>query len=499
MTTATQDVSPALGSAVRTDNHRAEGKGHLLRLSCAAVICALAAMGVGAGLARANAPLAWTVTNVEQVDEGSVAGLSGVSCPSTSLCVAVDGGGVVVTSTNPTGGATAWSVASLEGGIGLDSVSCASVSLCVAGDSNGDVVTSTDPTGGDTAWTVTNIDPNSIALNEDDVDGVSCPSTSLCVAVDDDGSLFTSTNPTGGAAAWTATQADPDGVLDGLSCPSTSFCAAFDSSGNIVTSTDPTGGGAAWTVTHADPHGGLDDLSCPSTSFCGGVDNAGNFLFSTDPTGGAAAWRFPIHDNAALNRLSCPTTSFCATVDNNGNFVTSTDPTGDAMAWSVDGVDPGAEAWNHNYGGLYVSGLSCPSASLCVAVDKGGNVVLGTPGIPQGGGGNGRGRGTIDEISKLKLAARTVRPGKPVTFEVTLKAAATITTKILRFVPASGHGKQRKNAHYAPVGTLEFNGRTGLNKLRVSELHGKRLPAGRYKGELSAGGKPHAIAFTVKS
>lgn len=148
-----------------------------------------------------------------------------------------------------------------------------------------------------------------------------------------------------------------------------------------------------------------------------------------------------------------------------------------------------------------MSGLSCPSASLCVAADEGGNVVLGTPGMSPGGGGSlgGGGGKRIDEISGLKLAAGTVRSRKPVTFEVTLKAAARITMKILRFVPASGHGKHGKKAHYTLIGRLEFNGTIGLNKLRVSKLRGHKLPVAKCKGEISAGGKPHAIAFTVKS
>src|SRR5919198_4752230 len=66
--------------------------------------------------------------------------LVGVSCPSTSLCVAVDySGGNVVTSTNPAGGAAAWTVTNVDGsprlqssGVRLSAVSCQTNSLCVA-------------------------------------------------------------------------------------------------------------------------------------------------------------------------------------------------------------------------------------------------------------------------------------------------------------------------------------------------------------------------------
>src|SRR5438445_10673591 len=79
----------------------------------------------------------------------------------------------------------------------LPAASCPSSSLCVAVDVNGNVVTSSNPTGGATAWRVTNVD-GSNALT-----GVSCPSSVFCVAVDGSGNVATSSNPTGGAAAWT--------------------------------------------------------------------------------------------------------------------------------------------------------------------------------------------------------------------------------------------------------------------------------------------------------
>ena len=58
--------------------------------------------------------------------------VSGVSCPDTGLCVAV-GGNSVMTSTHPTGGASAWAAAIVPGtNNSLDSVSCPNSNLCVA-------------------------------------------------------------------------------------------------------------------------------------------------------------------------------------------------------------------------------------------------------------------------------------------------------------------------------------------------------------------------------
>ncbi len=64
-----------------------------------------------------------------------------MSCLNSSLCVAVDGAGNVITSTNPTGAAAAWTVTHVDGSNMMDGVSCPTTSLCVAVDFGGNVVT----------------------------------------------------------------------------------------------------------------------------------------------------------------------------------------------------------------------------------------------------------------------------------------------------------------------------------------------------------------------
>ena len=60
------------------------------------------ALALLAATARAD-PIAWDVP--VQIDPGSAAPLSAISCPSAQLCLAVDGSGDLVSSSNPTGGA----------------------------------------------------------------------------------------------------------------------------------------------------------------------------------------------------------------------------------------------------------------------------------------------------------------------------------------------------------------------------------------------------------
>ena len=268
--------------------------------------------------------------------------IGGVSCPSVSLCAAV-GANHVLTATNPSGGTGAWTTTVLGGDPGLTAISCPTVSLCVAvggGPTILKVLTSPNPTGGASSWTTA-----SIPFDRGDLNAVSCPSASLCVAATDSGAVLTSTNPAGGAGAWTQTTIDPGGFLNGVSCPSVSLCVAVDSSGNALTSTNPAGGASTWTTANIDPGHPILAASCPSVSLCVAVDLAGNVLASTDPTAGAGAWaRTPI-DRVYATAVSCPSVSLCVAGDEAGNILTSSDPAAGASAWASAAVDvPGCQA-----------------------------------------------------------------------------------------------------------------------------------------------------------
>jgi hypothetical protein len=107
----------------------------------------------------AGSPLTWAApVLIDHQPPFGKTPVTGVSCPSSGLCVAVDGSGNVVTSSNPTGGSATWTLANVDGTNNLNSVSCPSSSLCVAVDGAGNVVTSSNPTGRALAWTVTNVD-----------------------------------------------------------------------------------------------------------------------------------------------------------------------------------------------------------------------------------------------------------------------------------------------------------------------------------------------------
>jgi hypothetical protein len=343
--------------------------------------CAIVAMlGVAAGTARASG-LTWAAPVL--VDGQPLQALSGVSCVSRSLCVAVDAGGNVLRSTDP-GGAGAWSATAVDTGefycgyhgtpgqcpLSLSGVSCPSASLCVAVDNAGNGVISTDPTAATPTWSApTVIDTPNDLYGEGQNLRVSCASTSLCVAVDDQGSAVITTNPTATKPTWSAPaniDANGSAVTDGLtdvSCPWTSLCVAVDALGNAVITTNPTAAKPTWRTTNVDANG-LTGVSCPSTSLCVALDSQGNAVIATNPTAAKPAWR---KTHGINGPISCPSTSLCVAVDAHGNAVTTTNPTAAKPTWSTPtSVDANG-----------VAGVSCPSTSSCVAVDDAGNVVVG--------------------------------------------------------------------------------------------------------------------------
>jgi len=359
--------------------------GSLFGVSCLPVgLCVAAGSGkVFTSTDPAGGAAAWTEAKINA--SINYTGEDGVSCPSSVLCVAVDDSHNVITSRNPTGGPASWTVTHIAGSDAFWGVSCSSASLCVAVDQAGNVVTSTNPTGGASAWKVTNVIGNGLR-------SVACPSSQLCVAGDDAGNVVTSSDPAGGDSAW-AVLGVGDTILGGMSCPSTSLCVAVDYGGNVITSTSPLVPIPApepppvqspnWKVTKVlgsdcgatlpETSACFTSVSCPSASLCVAGSDRGNVVISVNPTGGAPAWT-PVNVDGSnyLTAVACPTTVLCVAADEAGNLLTSTNPTGGAAAWKV----------------THISGLNKPvavscAAGLCAVIDEGGNVL--TSSIPTGG------------------------------------------------------------------------------------------------------------------
>jgi hypothetical protein len=351
-----------------------------------ALLTALVALAAPAGAAAASK---WTVRQLppKPLEGGSDSvPLTGVSCPSESLCVAVGALDTVAFSQTPTGGADRWHVGYPtydepkqscleEEGVpaascsyprgSLRAVSCATESLCVAVGYEGSVYASTDPTGGAGAWSVSDVNGRGNATH---LTAVSCPSPSLCVAVSGgygaaagrvlisadpasgswqrtqivavakEGRIFVSGDPAGGASAWREVSSPTPRDLQGVSCVASLLCVAGDAGGNLLTSADPTGG-APFSETNATSSVQITGATCPTTTRCLAVDNNADVLTSTDPTGGPGSWTFenlvpfeagdPETGQFVKNALwgaSCASPSLCALVGANSRIFTATDP-----------------------------------------------------------------------------------------------------------------------------------------------------------------------------
>jgi WD40-like Beta Propeller Repeat len=325
---------------------------------------------------NANGFIAWHQTyNDEALMKYYGPGVNAVSCPSTTLCVAADTIGNVYWSTDPSAGTSSWSFADIDATNGNEALSCPTTQLCVGFDGQTfpsrypDLLTTTDPTGGIGAWTVASLPkglfpaakPNSYPV----VTSLSCSSANFCAALS--GKLLTSTDPAGGPSTWTASPLPRDKyALLGLSCPSSRLCVAVDGQGDVLTSTDPTGGAAAWTITDVDPAeasaafgigGSPQAVSCPSVSLCVAIDGSGRVLTSTDPV--AHTWKTTtLLPNATLGSvlqgITCTPTADCI-AGNAHTLFDSSDPAGGTSAWASTAQS--------------VSDGTCPSATLCVFFD----------------------------------------------------------------------------------------------------------------------------------
>ncbi|HEX3804735.1 MAG TPA: hypothetical protein VHV75_18065 [Solirubrobacteraceae bacterium] len=269
----------------------------------------------------------------ESIDTGSDNAITGISCPSTTFCVAVDAGGRVMHSTDPLAGVKGWSkparidTATQTGGgyAGFSAISCPTTKLCIAVDNaaNGQVAYTTDPAGSSSAWTLATVGTG-VSLSS-----VACASTTLCVIGGSE--RFYSINPTGGASAWKAagTLSSNVAVMAALTCNTVKLCIGVGygnaGSGLASASSTPSTGASAWTGSQigSDPPAIgaqlVDGVACPKRNFCVAVDGASNAYTSATPVRGGWSAAKPLKkaSQATLSQISCNST-VCVDVDNRG-------------------------------------------------------------------------------------------------------------------------------------------------------------------------------------
>ncbi len=330
------------------------------------------------GAVRPGLAMAWKVayktSNFSFTGSAAGNGVPRVSCATPTLCVlpvSAAGGAVTFLVGNPrtgTFGATAALPASAAV-LSIQQVSCPTSKLCVAMDGSGNVFYTTDPAPR-AHWSRTATGLLAQATSTWDLD---CPSAKLCLIGTDGGeggpALWTSLNPQV-PGSWHQTNLPNGAEVVALSCLSTHFCLAVGSTptstgpSDVWLSTAPASG--RWTDTRASVGGRpvAGGVSCPAAKFCV-IASSGNVVQSSDPSSGrwatadvAALRKLNAFEAPGIGDLSCPSPALCvgALPNGNGKVAISTDPR--AGRWSV-------QVASHAY---EVASVTCLSKQECVAV-----------------------------------------------------------------------------------------------------------------------------------
>lgn len=316
---------------------------------------------IGAQRADAAAPLSWSVASA--FDGGG--SVSAVSCPSLSLCAAVDGAGNVLTTTAVLPAPQQWLSAHIDA-LALRSISCPSASLCVAVDGGGQALLSTNPAGGAGAWSA----PVPIDAAKAPLLSVACPSTALCLAVDAAGRLLASGSPA--SPAWAIVASDAG--LRAVACATTNACVAVDEGGSVLASERPGEAGSWRGPLRIDSAGPLTAVSCQSAGGCVAVDQVGNALASADPAAARPTWAMTRIDPVGrpLTSVSCASTGLCVALDDQGRALAADNAGTPLPSWQESSADPG---------GVPVD-LACLAAGACVGVDAAGRTFSGSVPAP---------------------------------------------------------------------------------------------------------------------
>ena len=252
-------------------------------------------------------------------------GLASIVCPSLTTCLASDNAGQL-TATKDSG--STWSTP-FAPPLSSPVIACATATACLAADFNGQAISTADPASG--TWSAPAPTGLSISL-------LQCPSLSLCVGVgqdSNDGQLksVVSSNAFDSSPAWSAPTTLVTTVGTGaraMSCPSTALCLVGDSDGNVEKTTSPATN--AWSSPAAvGPAGEIAAVSCASATSCD-VVKQGELFTSSNASTWTPQGTLPV--GPQTGQLSCPTTTLCVAVDGAGRVAVTATPLGSADAWS---------------------------------------------------------------------------------------------------------------------------------------------------------------------
>jgi hypothetical protein len=259
-------------------------------------------------------------------------------------------------------------------------VSCTSDTACIAVgiffDTNNTLMTLAEGWDGST-WTIQTAPSGGGIMN-----GVSCTSATACTAVGSDNSGTLAERWDG--STWTIqTTATASGAtsssMNGVSCTSATACTAVGSGngGTLAERWD----GSTWTIqTTPTPSGGgsLNGVSCTSATACIAVGSGSGWALAERWDG--STWTLQSIPNpsgatsSTLNGISCTSATACIAVGQyniNGNLTLA--EVWNGSTWTIqptptDGCDPLGTGLNTC---SMLNGVSCTSATACIAVGAG--------------------------------------------------------------------------------------------------------------------------------
>ncbi len=369
-----------------------------MRRLAAAGIALVVATLVTMGRAEAATP-SWATQSTPS--PGGFSYLGGVSCPSTTDCIAVgsfddislsqfetladrwNGHSWTVLATPPTGsaGTAEW----------LSAVSCPTTTSCIA-------VGGLDPGAGPpvlvaerwngSQWTQLSITgPGGNAHGN--LLAVSCPTANLCIAV----GITYATKSAGtllaerwNGSSWTIqTTAPPPSntasELAGVSCPTTTACVAVGTYNGFVLA--ERWNGSSWTLQSIPHPTGIVSsrfwgVSCSSVALCtaiGDMTNGSGVEMTRAERSNGTTWDLqsspdPAHaTSSSLSGVSCPTPSDCTAsgtyADSSSGYVAFAERWS-GSAWVVQTVP----APTGGTDGTQLYGVFCSTATLCTAVGE---------------------------------------------------------------------------------------------------------------------------------
>jgi hypothetical protein len=323
---------------------------------------------------------------------GGLTAISGLACPSASLCVGVDPAGAVLRTNRPAGPGSGWSrrvqpaaAASgpegLTGPTGLGSISCRSTRFCAAVGPQDTLLTSTTPATA-ALWRVTKlpfqIEEGSGGTVLEDLGEVSCASNTLCVSTGSSNRLFVSTRPAAGPSAWRAFSLASFNydTWTSVACPRTNFCIAGDNrNGRLAMSTAPSRSWRVTTLFRGGVHApAITAVACAPSRLCLVGTATGALWRSTNPAGGVRTYTRVKLSRRDIVGLACRSVSLCLAIDALGRVWASTTPAGRVSTWHEKTLD--FQTWPTIGGRL--SAVACAPRAVCLVGDGGGRVYSGS-------------------------------------------------------------------------------------------------------------------------